>query len=212
VRRLVNAEKLAYWYFRLNGFMTMENFILHPDSRKGSSQRTDADIYGVRFPFRQELNMADDTCFRNELAKPLLIIAEIKGGECKLNGPWTDPLKQNMRYLLQAIGAFEPALLGAVAKALYETCAYEDQQRKIELLAVGSRRNEEYAKERPRLNQLLFADMLRFIYKRLYEFRMQKRDHKQWDDVGRYLYEQTKRREEEFVLTVLSEAGLLLAQ
>jgi hypothetical protein len=50
VRCTVN-EKLAYWYFRLNGFMTMESFILHDESRKGLPQRTDADIYGVRFPF-----------------------------------------------------------------------------------------------------------------------------------------------------------------
>jgi hypothetical protein len=212
VRQFVTSEKLAYWYFRLNGFLTMENFILHSDSRKGSSQRTDADIYGVRFPFRQEMNMPDDIRFQKESGKPLFIIAEVKGGECKLNGPWTDPLKQNMQYVLRAIGAFEPSELEQVARFLYETYVYEDQSRKIQLLAIGSRQNEEYARERPNLSQLLFVDMLNFIYERFHEFRMQKRDHKQWDSVGRYLYDQTEHGRAKFVSNVLEEAGLLRAQ
>jgi len=39
-------EKVAYWYLRLNGFLQIENFIVHP-SRRGS-QRTDADLLAVR--------------------------------------------------------------------------------------------------------------------------------------------------------------------
>jgi hypothetical protein len=117
-----------------------------------------------------------------------------------------------MQYVLQAIGAFEASALKVIAESLYETCVFEDQHRRIELLAVGSRRNEEYARERPHLDQLLFADMLSFVYGRFYEFRMQKRDHKQWDDVGRYLYEQTEYGRPEFISVVLREAGLMLAQ
>jgi hypothetical protein len=49
---MLNAERLAYWYLRLNGFMTIDNFVLHDKSKKGIAHRTDADIYGVRFPFR----------------------------------------------------------------------------------------------------------------------------------------------------------------
>jgi hypothetical protein len=41
---------------------------------------------------------------------------------------------------------------------------------------------------------------------------MQKRDHKQWDDAGRYLYDQTEHGQAKFVSNVLREAGLLLAQ
>jgi hypothetical protein len=49
----ISSEKLAYWYLRLNGFLTITNFIVHPDF--GRSQRTDVDILGCRFPYRQEL-------------------------------------------------------------------------------------------------------------------------------------------------------------
>jgi hypothetical protein len=61
---------------------------------------------------------------------------------------------------------------------------YEDQQRKITLLAIGSRINQEYLTERPELRQLLFRDMIEFIYRRFRDFRMQKRDHKQWNSAG----------------------------
>ena len=211
--QMLTAEKLAYWYLRLNGFMTIENFVLHDKSMKGISQRTDADIYGVRFPFREELDMTDDEPFRTQRDKPLFIIAEVKSGECKLNGPWTDSGKENIQYVLRAIGAFEPSIIEEVAAALYKGYMYEDQQRKIELFAIGSRLSQEYLAERPELKQMLFLDMTQFIYKRLREFRMQKRDHKQWDRVGRYLYAMTERvQEADFVAGILRETGLERAQ
>lgn len=45
-------ERLAYWYFRLNGFMTIENFLVHPET--GSNPRTDVDILATRFAHRRE--------------------------------------------------------------------------------------------------------------------------------------------------------------
>src|SRR2546426_644182 len=39
--------------FRLNGFLTIRNFVIHPE--RGNDQRTDVDILGVRFPHRSEL-------------------------------------------------------------------------------------------------------------------------------------------------------------
>ena len=48
----ISSERLAYWYFRLNGFLQIENFIVHPENR--GSQRTDADLLGVRFRHRVE--------------------------------------------------------------------------------------------------------------------------------------------------------------
>ena len=48
----LDPEKVAYWYFRLNGFLQIENFVVHPERRGG--QRTDADLLAVRFPHRAE--------------------------------------------------------------------------------------------------------------------------------------------------------------
>lgn len=48
----LNPEKVAHWYLRLNGFLQIENFYVHPSGRGGA--RTDADLLAVRFPFRAE--------------------------------------------------------------------------------------------------------------------------------------------------------------
>jgi len=77
----IKSEKLAYWYLRLNGFLTIENFIVHPDDR--GCQRTDVDILGVRFPNRSELfyyPMEDDNRLLSLSNKTLFILAEVKKG------------------------------------------------------------------------------------------------------------------------------------
>ena len=74
----INPEHLAYWYFRLNGFMTTVNFVVHPD--EGCEQRTEVDLLGVRFPHRAELlsqPMPDDTPFIQETKRPYVVIAEV---------------------------------------------------------------------------------------------------------------------------------------
>jgi len=47
------AEDVASWYFRLNGFLTIPGFVVHPDQRR-RFPRTEADLLGVRFPFSRE--------------------------------------------------------------------------------------------------------------------------------------------------------------
>ena len=77
-------EKVAYWYFRLNGFLQIENFIVHPERR--GSQRTDADLLAVRFPHRAERLFDDpndimpDDEHRLSLSHELIdvVIAEVK--------------------------------------------------------------------------------------------------------------------------------------
>jgi len=44
----IKSEKLAYWYFRLNGFLTIPNLLVHPD--RGTEHRTEINILGVRSP------------------------------------------------------------------------------------------------------------------------------------------------------------------
>lgn len=116
----VDSEKLAYWYLRLNGFLSIPNFIVHRDTGRG--QRTDVDILGVRFPYRVELvrnPMEDDTPFTKFRDRPYLVIAEVKLGQCALNGPWTDPALENMQRVLRAVGAFRDDQIATVADSLY---------------------------------------------------------------------------------------------
>ena len=50
----IKTDDLAYWFFRLNGFLSIVNFVVHKDTRSEAGG-TDADILGVRFPYRAEL-------------------------------------------------------------------------------------------------------------------------------------------------------------
>jgi hypothetical protein len=41
----LTAEDVTYWYLRLNGFLTIQNFIVH-GNRRGRT-KTDIDVLGV---------------------------------------------------------------------------------------------------------------------------------------------------------------------
>jgi hypothetical protein len=109
--QMLDPEKVAYWYFRLNGFLQIENFVVHPERR--GSQRTDADLLAVRFPRRAERLFDDpnDIMADDEQGLRLshdwidVVIAEVKTNQpCTLNGPWTQPDHQNVPRVLAAIG------------------------------------------------------------------------------------------------------------
>src|SRR4051794_8796339 len=106
----LDPEKVAYWYLRLNGFLQIENFVLHPSGR--GSQRTDADLLAVRFPHRAEflfdsLEPMHDDDMGLALSKRLIdvVIVETKTNQpCSLNGPWTQKDHQNVNRVLAALG------------------------------------------------------------------------------------------------------------
>ena len=186
----ITSEQLAYWYLRLNGFLTIQNFIVHPD--RGSGQRTDADICGVRFPDRAELRpspMIDDKSFTRIKTKPYLIIAEVKRGICSLNGPWTEPEKENLQRVLRAIGAFPENKVEIVAKAIYTTGVFSNNVYHFTLACFGGTANSDISKNFPDVPQILWDRVLAFIYRRFRKYRHQKASHGQWDEAGRGLWD-----------------------
>ena len=200
----VYTEKLAYWFFRLNGCLTIENFVVHPDV--GSDQRTDADIIGVRFPYRAELfanPMTDHPVFRQIGDRPFLFIAEVKGRTCRLNGPWTSPDRQNIQRVLRAVGAIPLPEVNAAADALYQTNKYDSDHYAVRLFGLGDRIGD-FSINYPNAIPLTWDEVLRFIFRRFQQYHEQKRAHPQWCSTGTLLWklaEQT-RDEETFVSVV----------
>mgnify|MGYP001033359018 CR=1 FL=1 len=188
----LDAEKVAYWYFRLNGFLQIENFVVHPERRGG--QRTDADLLAVRFPFRAERLfddpndiMADDTP-RLELSGNLvdIVIAEVKTNQpCTLNGPWTRHDRQNIHRVLAAIGCLPRGQIDVAAADIYRAGFHQTDTLRIRLVAVGRDRSDEIAARYPEVTQLLWTDVLTFIGDRFHRYRQQKAQVDQWDPEGR---------------------------
>jgi hypothetical protein len=184
-----NTEKLAYWFFRLNGCLTIENFIVHPD--QGSDQRTEADILGVRFPYREELyqNPMTDHSIFTEISqeKPLIFIAEVKSATCRLNGPWTDSKRKNIQRVLKAIGAIPSTEVETAANIIYKTNRYDSAFCAIRLFGLGDNVGE-FEVNFPNAIPVTWDTVLRFIHHRFQQYHRQKQQHPTWDDVGQELF------------------------
>jgi hypothetical protein len=187
--RYVTSEELAYWYLRLNGFLSIPNFVVHPDT--GGEQRTDVDILGVRFPYRAELllnPMTDDTPFTDTTDRPYIIIAEVKRRECALNGPWTRRGDQNMHRVLAAIGAFPKEAVEAVADSLYRAGAFIGEDYRVSLACFGETTSAALEGRYPQVPQKNWPQVLGFVYSRFDGYTRQKASHPQWDVAGRTLW------------------------
>lgn len=182
----MTPERLAYWYFRLNGFLTIENFVVHPDT--GTEQRTDADLIAVRLWHRQEnavLPMEDDPKVADCDALVNVIIAEIKRGACSLNGPWTDSEQANMQRVLRAIGCVPLASLQEAASALYEVGGWSGGGVTVRLFAVGEFRD--MALPIPNAQQVTWDEIIDFCIQRFRAYRRQKASVGLWESDGRRL-------------------------
>lgn len=193
-RMVVSSEALAYWYLRLNGFLTTVNFVVHPD--RGSQQETDVDVLAVRFPYRAEnltRPMEDDQRFTRIPEKSVLRIVEVKTEICQLNGPWTNPERQNMFRVLRAVGMFTEPEARIAAGALHKQGWYTSQLYDAALMCFGRHRNVEIAERYPEVQQVLWGDVLTFIHRRFWGYRREKQSHGQWDADAKNLWDVVKR-------------------
>jgi hypothetical protein len=185
----LTPETLGLWYLRLNGFLTIPNFVVHPDS--GHDVGTDVDVLGVRFPYREEnvsRPMMDSPRFTKVGRKAFVAITEVKRSLCSLNGPWTDRHRGNMPRLLNAVGLFSRSETEAAAEALYNVGVYDNTLYHVSLLCLGERENPEIARDHPRVPQITWDEVLNFVFQRFDTYHNQKRAHQTWDAAGRRLW------------------------
>ncbi len=193
-KEIMKSEDLAIWYLRLNGFFTIKNFVVHPE--KGPDQETDIDSLAIRLPHRAEGlteddEMVDDSIvlsISNDDISPLLFIAEVKKGLCKFNDTWINRKKKNMERFLKAIGCTPKENIKTVADALYDDGIYRGAYT-ISLICFGSEENKELKINKPAITQILWDDVLGFIYDRFRKYPMRKAAHMQWDLTGHRLWE-----------------------
>lgn len=127
-------ELLVRWYLRFNGYLGVENFVLHKTVEGGNVQVGENDILAVRFPNSQELpgfaiqndpKLRDDDAEVHRLTD--FVVAEVKGGGRKtLNNVWQPPADHQkidrVAYVVRWLGPFsDEALIQKVATELQES-------------------------------------------------------------------------------------------
>ena len=167
--------------------------------------RTEVDIFAVRFPYRCELITSGKPMKDHEVFESSdlidIVIAEVKTSYCDINGPWTNKPDENMHRVLYAIGAFKKDDVPRVAESLYNEGYYHDANFRVRIFAIGSRKNSSLERDLPNVVQITWDEILGFIYDRFNEYRDPKKDHPQWDWIGKFLYKTSTslRDKDEFI-------------
>ena len=190
----LRVEPLAYWYLRLNGFLTTPNFVVHPDA--GSNQETDIDAIGIRLGERAEnlvRPMADDPRLIDPTRPVHVVLTEAKHGEAAVNQSWLLPDRRNILRVLRAVGVADAARSERIAKRIAVRGAYISPRLRVEILCLAGRRSMTLATRLPDAKQVLWSETLEFIYARFTGYHREKRAHGQWDTTGKLLWNQMER-------------------
>jgi hypothetical protein len=183
------------WYFRLNGFLSIPGFVVHPDVVR-LRPLTEADLIAVRFPRSREVvagrDMIDDQRLVG-LASPnqvLFLLAEVKLDLCRINGPWSDPQQGNMQRVIRRLGFAEDAKVDQIAAAMYQVLRWEDNGTALQYVAVGTRINDGVGRTYPGLFQVTWDDIAVFMFERFRQFPEKlpadgRSIHEQWPDFGK---------------------------
>jgi hypothetical protein len=208
-RRGERAENVANWYFRLNGFLSIPSFVIHPDERR-RRPRTEADLLGVRFPNSAERiagkQMIDDARITGLARSPqiLFILVEVKNDACSINGPWSDEQSENMQRVIRRLGFAKEEEMESIARTMYKQLRWEDSAAVLQYITVGRRANRELQRTYPLLQQITFEEISTFLHGRFDSFPAKlpsgNRVHSQWPDFGKRYGEwfgSTRRHREE---------------
>jgi len=136
-------ERFIGWYLRLNGYFTIDNFIVHAadDPTRISNDRignyTEIDILGVRMPYSREvtgcLYVANHEPLVNESERRFdVVIAEVKSGNDNRPNPvWRNgdnPIP--IEYIVRFIGLHEcDDEISEIASTLLSRYTYEEDDK-----------------------------------------------------------------------------------
>jgi hypothetical protein len=185
------SEQLAYWFFRLNGFLTITNLVIHTEEYR---QGTEIDVIGIRFPFRKELRhqtleghedfMKDYDAF--DIGKTLLMIADAKRGPSDFNEAWKKV--ENIIRILNFVGIVDIAEdHKKYIEPLYSTGKYEGDNLCIRFCLIGRQKYRE-SQLFPEALKITWEEIIDFIYDRFDKYEREKRSHHQWDESGHLLW------------------------
>lgn len=187
----IHSEELAYWYFRLNGFLGNSSLIIH-NGLGSSSLATDIDYLGVRFMFRKELYdpfsglfLEDDNNsmlfkYYNEKAPKgniYICFCEVKKGTPRFNP--SREKENTIRQLLLSLGCVCEGQIPDVITQLLEQGFCIINGYYLTFVAIGnSNQSEDIRLEIPIIS---WDEVLTFIYNRFVDGKMEKSNIKSWE-------------------------------
>jgi hypothetical protein len=102
-----------------------------------------------------------------------------------------------MLRVLSAIGAFPEPEGRLAAKHLYDQGHYASQLYYVSLMCFGRESDPDVAERYPHVPQILWPEVLAFIYRRFRNYRNQKASHPQWEQTGQDLWTASERSRDE---------------
>ncbi|MDK2977465.1 MAG: hypothetical protein PWP52_179 [Bacteroidales bacterium] len=188
----INTEKLAYWYFRLNGFLGNDSYIIHRQLQS-SDHATDIDYIGVRFMHRKELFENNDNWMKDDensklfqyypKGKIFICLAEIKKSTPKINKTWTDESKNTLIQLLLSVGCISHKKIQKVVFSLQKKGFCNIYKNYITFIAIGDF-NESSIVPYEKIPIISWKEILNFIYYRFKDYKIEKSNLKEWSNFG----------------------------
>lgn len=136
--------------------------------------------------------MRDDAWIQSmcDGGRMLLVLAEVKAGRCRVNGPWSREHEANMNRAISRLGmAATDTKVGAIAAEMYRSLHWKDDRYVLQYVSVGSHRNDQLRARYPSLVQVTWKDISRFLFARFKEFpekvNVRRPVHPQWPHFGR---------------------------
>ncbi|MFW5895516.1 MAG: hypothetical protein ACOCT9_02110 [archaeon] len=186
----ISSERLAYWYFRLNGFLGLENFIVH-EGLNTSDSATEIDLLGIRFMHRRELYehsshkwMKDDLELLNFCPKDkiFIVFAEVKEGSPRINPSWFND-SRSMLKLLHALGCISgrKKVIDKISRKIQKYGYCNIHRYHISFAVVGNSKNRDNV---PfiKIPVISWSQVLDFIYNRFNRYRIVKTNLGEWKE------------------------------
>ncbi len=166
-------ELFIKWYLRLNGYFTVDNFIIHAadDIKRISNgtvgNYTDIDVLGIRMPYHIEQSgdlkiMNDEQLLCTE--KIDIIIGECKTGQQNsLNNVWQNGNVKAIEYLIKFCGVYKDEnKIKQVASALAKNLQYEDDLIRFRVILFSQKAsNDKPLSNKPK--NILCSDVINFL-------------------------------------------------
>lgn len=164
-------ELLVRWYLRFNGYLGVENFVVHKTVEGGNIQVGEDDVLAVRFPHSREdpgfvlktdSRILDKTAVEQGLID--FVIAEVKGGKKDtLNSVWQAPAEPakiaRVRYVVEWLGPLsDDKTIKRIATELQSSHRSQEGQYLFRVVLFGRKRQSKLS-----LPQVTFDDIADFL-------------------------------------------------